>query len=676
MSSSRSQKTNQYNFNIPPKFLWLNITSTVNGESYRYPNADDDPWYRLGNTPKPYRWTITASVNTHDHGSNLTREAFAYNGFDVQKGDYIAYENGFALKIIEVQSKTAAEIVVIAEDCNRYNTFKSTDGVGRGGTIGNGYIFSTNESGDPIIDSTINVTDNRFARNLKSAFDYQKTNNNYQLYKSNNSFEIGEVISVTGNGYVKTSSATADRMLGIVSDVGPGAGEFSINPNQKMIDFDPDIPGVQGDFVYVSDSGVLTANSSQSTSQKKIYLIVADKIPTRMFGSNADPVIGTSSNITLNSFNIPFSAGSNLSTIVSTINAETTNTNVIAYATGTATSTDSDDNTKPFGVPAIQVSNSPSAYFDTGSGNTLITFTYKEVGDFNVYGGYAASRDIADQINDAGIANLICSAESDVGLVTLTELNGNSITITNNVNDNDGNPIAGANSGTGFNTSTSAASTQRLVLREDRGWDVNIYDGTNDGFIANTGVTGGHNGRPVTAMNIEQGVGSSGGSSSTVVGNITDRDNLTAQAGDIVYVTNKGDGEWGMYVYDGSAWVLMGTEDSADVDAGVLEATYDVTVNGANTLVTLGNISTGRKINGVTITVNTAFDDVSAIANVGSSTDEDQYVAGDLSDLTTPDSYFIKPDIVTVGVQDTVAVANVAPGSSSVGNVTFKLTYL
>lgn len=676
MSSSRSQKTNQVNFNIPPKFISVNITSTTNGDSYRYPNASDDPWYRLSSSPKSYRWVLNIAITPQSHGSNLTRDDFVYNGLDIQKGDWVGYATGEAVKIIEVTSKTSTAATILVEDYNRYNTFRSATGSGIGNTP-TAYIFSVNESGDPVLDAETSVTDVRFYRNIKSAFDYQKSQNNYQLYQLNSSFETGDVVSVTNNGYFKTSFSTSDRMIGIVSDAGPGPGMFSINPNQKLVDFDPDIPGAQGDFVYVSDAGTLTTDVSQSSAKKKAYMIVADKIATRIFGTGVDPVIGTTTTIAINSVDITFNTASNLSQIVSTINTQENNTNVVAYATGTATETKSTDNSTPFGVPAIRVSNAPSAYFDTGSGNTLVTFTYKEIGDDNGYGGYAASRDITDQINDLGIANLVCVPSSDTGGITLTEKNGNSIVITNLVNDDDGNPIAGPASCTGFNTNTAASITQRLVLREDRGWDINIFD--NSGVYTNaTGARGGHNGRPVTAMNVEQGVGSSGGSTSSVVADITDRDNLNAQSGDLAYVINKGDGEWGMYLFNGSDWVLTSTQDSAIVDAGVLEGNYDVTVHGANTLVTLGNISVGRKINGVTVIVNTAFNDAGAETNIGISSEEDLFANGDLSDLTVEGTYFIKPDIVTSDPnnQDVIAVANVSIGTSTVGNVSFKVTYL
>ena len=676
MSSSRSQKTNQVNFNIPPKFISVNITNTTNGDSYRYPNASDDPWYRLSSSPKSYRWVLNINISPQTHGSNLTRDDFIYNGLDIQKGDWLGYATGEAVKIVEVTSKTSTSATIIVEDYNRYNTFRSATGSGIGNTPA-AYIFSVNESGDPVLDAETSVTDTRFYRNIKSAFDYQKSQNNYQLYQLNNTFETGDVVSVTSNGYFKTSSLTSDRMIGIVSDAGPGPGMFSINPNQKLVDFDPDIPGTQGDFVYVSNSGTLTTNIAQSSSKKKAYMIVADRIATRIFGTGADPIIGTATTIAINSVDIAFSSSSDLAQIVSTINTQSSNTNVTAYATGTATETKSTDNSTPFGVPAIRVSNSPSAYFDSGSGNTLVTFTYNEVGVDNGYGDYAASRDITDQINDLGIANLVCVPASDTGGITLTEKNGNSIVITNVVNDDDGNPIAGPTSGTGFNTNTPSSTTQRLVLREDRGWDINIFD--NSGVYTNaTGAKGGHNGRPVTAMNVEQGVGSSNGSTSSVVASISDRDNLNAQSGDLAYVINKGDGEWGMYLFNGSGWVLTSTQDSAIVDAGVLEGTYDVTLHGPNTLVTLGNISVGRKINGVTVIVNTAFDDTSAETSIGISSQDDLFADGDLSDLSVEGTYFIKPDEVTSDPdnQDVIAVANISIGSSTVGNVSFKVTYL
>jgi hypothetical protein len=108
------------------------------------------------------------------------------------------------------------------------------------------------------------------------------------------------------------------------------------------------------------------------------------------------------------------------------------------------------------------------------------------------------------------------------------------------------------------------------------------------------------------AMNIEQGIRTGG---TTLVASISARDALSSQAGDQVYVTNKGDGEWGLYLYTGSAWVEVSNQDSASVDAKTLTVNFEMPIGGFGTSTTtnMGNISPGRKIQSISIDVHTTF---------------------------------------------------------------------
>ena len=107
-------------------------------------------------------------------------------------------------------------------------------------------------------------------------------------------------------------------------------------------------------------------------------------------------------------------------------------------------------------------------------------------------------------------------------------------------------------------------------------------------------------------MNIEQGVRTGG---TTVVSTISAIDGLVPAAGDQAYVTNKGDGEWGLYLYTGSDWEEISNQDSATVDAKTLSTTFTMPAGGFGNSTTnnLGNISPGRKIMNVTVNVDTAF---------------------------------------------------------------------
>ena len=53
------------------------------------------------------------------------------------------------------------------------------------------------------------------------------------------------------------------------------------------------------------------------------------------------------------------------------------------------------------------------------------------------------------------------------------------------------------------------------------------------------------------------------------------------------YVTNKGDGEWGLYLYTGSAWVqVIDAPDSANTDAKTLTTTFTMPAGGFGTSTT------------------------------------------------------------------------------------------
>ena len=81
--------------------------------------------------PKSYRWEITMTVTTVQHGSHLTRTSRQFNGYDVVVGDFIAgATDGKALQIVSISAKTAFTVTCQVEDRLRYNTFRSSSGAG------------------------------------------------------------------------------------------------------------------------------------------------------------------------------------------------------------------------------------------------------------------------------------------------------------------------------------------------------------------------------------------------------------------------------------------------------------------------------------------------------------------------------------------------------------------
>jgi len=286
--------------------------------------------------------------------------------------------------------------------------------------------------------------------------------------------------------------------------------------------------------------------------------------------------------------------------------------------------------------------------------------------------------DMAADINAANIANLTATSTSTI--LTLSEANGNAITITNGNADTNGYGFVGAGNVSGLPASTSATGARKLVLARSDGGEILIFEST-EFFRVGTGVASGHNGMYPLAMNIERGLRSAG---TTVVANIAARDALSPQIGDQAYVLNAGTGEWGLYVYNGSAWVQVANADSATTDAKTMITTFTMPAVGFgnSTTNTLGNISPGRKITSVSFDVHSAFSGYSGniIPNieVGVLGQPAQFVASSANDLTDTTEFYVNPEYVypASNSQDLQIRVRCNHYQASAGNVTVKLTYV
>jgi len=286
---------------------------------------------------------------------------------------------------------------------------------------------------------------------------------------------------------------------------------------------------------------------------------------------------------------------------------------------------------------------------------------------------------MAKDINDAAIANLTASANASDTVLTLTEANGNTVTITNITSDSNGNPFVGGSNVSGLDATTNGPGTSRLNLTRSDGGEVLIYEGT-EHFRVNTGIASGHTGMYPLALNVEQGIRQG---SVTVVNNIAARNGLTAQTGDQAHVLAAVDGEWALYLYDGSSWVKISDADSSVVDAKTLTSKFTMPVGGFGTATTntLGNISPGAKITSVAIEVTTAFTGHSGgtpSIEIGTTVDPDQFVDDPSNDLTEvitfmPTSEYVYPSTET---QDLVVKARCNHFNATAGVVTVKLTYI
>lgn len=664
-------KSSQIVLNVPNKVLGTSI-SAVSGNAYwPHANGSNDPWYSGSGTKKYYRWEITFSVTAQSHGSHLTRDDFAFNGLDIVVGDWIAMANsGLCWKIHSISSKTANSVTCIVEDWLRYNTFRASTGNGAP-TSGSAVVFSLNEKGVPMLDPLPTTAAAQFYPTVASRFEYLNPQQNYVLEQTSHGLAKGDIVAVSSAGFTKANTATMAKMIGVVTEAGPGPDQFMVMPNNQIIDFDPSIPGSQGDYVYVSSTGEFTT----SDTGKIAFLKIQDAIPTVLTGNVDGPEIPDSHTISLNGQSIVFNGGGsnlNVSQVATQINSHTSNTSVVANTTPTPTIITSDGPNTIYGL--VGGYTPFSAYIDSGSGNTLVNFTTNG----SQYAGVSTPEDMKTDIDAASIGNLTVTATATV--LTLTESNGNAINIYNGNADTGGYNYVGGSNTSGLPATTSATGTERLKLTRSDGGPIDIYEGT-ENFRVNTGIASGHTGMFPLALNIEQGIRTGG---TTLVADVSSRDALSSQAGDQAYVTNKGDGEWGLYLYTGSAWVKVSDQDSANVDAKTLTTTFTMPAGGFGTSTTqnIGNISPGRKIISVYVDVDTAFSSYSGNVlpnvEVGTLGDPDIYCDSPSNDLTTLGSYVCTPDFVypSTETQDQTIRVRCNHYQASNGNVTVKLTYV
>ncbi len=668
-------KSSQIELNVPNKVLGTSISSVTGTEYWDHANGSNDPWYEGSATKKYYRWEVTFSVTAQTHGSHLTRDDFAYNGLDVVVGDWLATaSSGLCWKIVSISSKDVNNVTCVVEDWLRYNTFRVSTGNGAPSS-GSAVVFSLNEKGIPMLDPLPSTAAAIFYPTVASRFEYLNPQQNYVLEQSAHGLEKGDIVAVSNVGFTKANTATMGKMIGVVTESGPGPNQFMILPNNQIIDFDPSIPGSQGDYVYVSSTGEFTT----SDTGKIAFLKVQDAISTVLTGTVDGPELPDQHTITLNGQTVLFDGdGSNVnvSTMAANINS-VANTNVVANTTPTPTIVTSDTDSVAYGL--VGGYTPFSAYIDSGSGNTLINFTTNTAGQAQYSLAVGIAEDMAKDINDSTIANLTASV-TGTNLLRLTESNGNAINIYSANVDAQGNPYVGNSNTSGLPATTSATGTERLKLTRSDGGPIDIYEGT-ENFRVNTGISSGHTGMFPLALNIEQGIRTGG---TTLVADISSRDALSSQAGDQAYVTNKGDGEWGLYLYTGSAWVQVSDADSANVDAKTLTTTFTMPTGGFGTSTTqnLGNISAGRKIVSVYIDVDTAFTGYTGNTlpnvEVGDISDPDQFCDSPSNDCTTAGSYVCTPDYVypSSSTQEMTIRARCNHYSANVGNVIVKLTYV
>ena len=655
-------KTNYIDVNKPAKVLTIDVTSINNHARWTQNDGAGDKWWSGGSSPKYYQWEITGTVTAQAHGSHLTRKDFEYNGLDVQVGDWIAgATTGTCLRIISISAKTATSVTMVVEDWLRYNTFRSSIGNGIFNT-GPCVIFQLNENGHPMLDPVpTSITSGDFYLNINSRFQYLNPQMHYVLDQTAHGFSAGDVISVTGSGFVKTTSATANKVIGTCTNPGPGVNQFMIRPNTRIIDFLPAIPGNVSDFIYThaTTAGALTTNDASGRIQ---FLKIANAIESSVTGTQINPTVTANDVIEINETPVTLTS-TTLTQTIADINGSTSTHGVTASSTPSPTTATTATLSLAYGLVGVY----PGGVITINGTSVTINTTTAGQAAYGI--AVAIGADIVADVNAAAPTNITASLSGSN--VVLTESQGNAITIVNVTNDGQGNPVAGASSGTGWPLSTGASSGAYIKLTRADGGEI-LLDQTTGTPLNALGVFSVHNGRPPLAVTVEQGLRTSGGT--TVVNNVFALNALSAQTGDTAYVIDSGNGEWKFMIYNGSAWIQLSDEDSADVDAKTITATVAQSGGSGNT--TIGTVSNNARITLVSVEVTQAFDDANATLTVGDSGDNDRLASDVMIDLTSTGTYAMQPAYQYTGGSDTDIVAYLNIGSSSTGSAKVLVSYM
>ena len=669
-----SYKTSQIELNVPNKVLGVSVSSVAGKAIWAHQNGSGDRWATGGSSPKNYKWTISFTVTSQDHGSHLTRKDRQFNGLDVTVGDWIAgATTGVCLKITSITSKSSSAVTCVVEDVARYNTFRSNTGNGVFGT-GSCVVFTLNESGHPMLDPLPSgIVSSDFYANVNSRFQYLNPQLNYLLEKTAHGFAIGDVIAVSDTGsFVKANAALVSKAFGVVVESGPGPNSFMVSPNNRIIDFVPAIPGSAGDFIYADTDGDLTTTDTG----KIMFLKIANAEETNTVGSVINPTVADGTLIKFNGVSHTFNGAGFSSTLTETVSQINglSGTSIVASQSPAPTTVSSSASGTAYGL--VGGYTNFTAIFNGGTGNTTVSFTTNTAGKAAYGIDVAIPEDMATDINAATIPNLTATFTSSV--LTLTEANGNAINIFAGTNDANGNPYIGSSNVSGLPTFTSASTGNKLKLVRADGGPIDIFDGTGN-FENGMGIYSVHNGMFPLAMNVEQGIRSA---SITVVNTISARNSLTPTTGDQAYVLDNGVGEWALYLYDGSAWTKVSDQDSANTDAQTLTLNVTAPISGFGNSQNydLGNVSPGGKIQSVSVDVHTAFTGGSqdATIEVGTTGDTDLLHGPDDNDPGSIGGYISNPEYIwpTSNSAELEVNFRINHYGATGGNVTVKVSYI
>lgn len=594
--------------NVPLKSIQGTINSVIGTDTMAWYNPISFPVQPGDPQPLPiykdYRWRVTMSVDNQSQSAYNTRAPGAYNGLDINVGQWIAsLTTGQAWQIITIEAKDSNSVTLIVQDIYRYNTFRDPSGAGNGApNTGTYVVFTIGDTGVPEIDPVPpGGVSSTFGINIQSRFQYINLQYDYPLYQANHTFAYNDTIAADPINHKFVLSDSANRLvIGRITSVSDTVGGwFTIDPVQKIVDNINYLPGDIGDVIYSSldNPGEITTLPGGT----ELYIKLRNHTQSISHSLSDGPTIAGST-FQLNSVDVVVGGTGSIANTVSAVNLVTTSTGVTASTVLVSTTVETNNAliTSTYGEPALWATTSPATATING---ILVTFNITS-GDPG-YSDYARAADMAASINAANIPNVIASAPTPLVLL-LTHLTGGSITIINITPDINGVHFAGPNSGSGIVLITAASTTYVIKFLAQDARPINFLDviGTP---VSDFGLVSVENGIKACGLYIEEGLRTA---SLTVVTGTTQMTALKPLIGDQAYVIDSNDGygnnvgEWSLWLYNGSTWIRTSNQDSASTDAKSLE--YTVTI-GSPSSVDIGEISTGRRVTLITVEVSEAF---------------------------------------------------------------------
>jgi len=625
---------------LPAKVLFCAVSSVVGHSKWPHDDGTGDPFWSGGASPVDYQWVLTATVTPQGHSNHRTRQPYVFNGLDVHPGDWIAHQQtGVALKIVQVLAKTETSITCVVEDFLRYNTHRDQTGFGSGifPTPANALIFNLNESGLPVVDPIpADGVGAAFFANLMSRFQNQEQSVAFFLEQENHGFSVDQLVSVDAEtGKFTLTTARDPYIVGTVSHVN-SPHSFAINPLQKVINFDS-LVGRVGSIIYSDDS--VPGGLTTTPGGKPVMIKLREYTQSWVESTVVDATTTPGSVFKINGVPVTVGGSGSTNDLIDAVNAGTSFHGVTASSLPSPTVVKT-SLSMALGEPAL---NAPSGgpYAVATINGVSVTFATNTRG-MALYGApYALEEDMAADINAANIPGITASTETN--RLVLTHATGGPITIVNVTPDIDGIPFAGPNSGSGLPLSTPASTGGKVLLTAIDARAINLLDVTGT-VTTDFGLVSAENGTKAAALYIEQGLRSA---STTVLPSIANMEALAPVIGDMAFVLDKGDGEWGLFLFDGSNWEIVSTEESARTDAKTIsiEIAHDSDPTGI-----IGEISGNTRVNRVVVSVIEPFDADTTLSVL--SDDGFVLMPEDQNDLSVVGEYTTTPSHVFTRMAD------------------------